>query len=106
LLREINNAPAIELLANHAAVANQISDKLFAQVQYQQPPSMLEITSFSDDFESRMNKYAVDQRFNDFYDYNHPVRKVKLQFFRDSQSRLLMSYLPIVELIHYMNLIV
>jgi hypothetical protein len=80
--QEANNAPAIELLANHAAVANQISDKLFAQVQYQQPPSMLEITSFSDDFESRMNKYAVDQRFNDFYDYNHPVRKGETPIFQ------------------------
>ncbi|WP_313181048.1 M48 family metallopeptidase [Sphingobacterium siyangense] len=80
--QEANNAPAIELLANRAAVANQISDKLFAQVQYQQPPSLLEITSFSDDFESRMNKYAVDQRFNDFYDYNHPVRKGETPIFQ------------------------
>jgi len=61
--KEINNAPAIELLANRAAVTNQISDKLFAQVQYQHPPSLLEIASFSEDFENRMNKYPVDQRF-------------------------------------------
>ncbi len=73
--QEIRNEPAIELLSNAAAVAHTISDKLFSGVQYEQNPSMLEIAAFRADFESKMNKYAFDQKFNDFYDYNHPVLK-------------------------------
>lgn len=80
--QEINNAPAIELLANRAAVANQISDKLFAQVKYEKPPLSLEIASFNEDFENRMNKYALDQRFNDFYDFNHPIKKGETPIFQ------------------------
>lgn len=73
--QETVNDPAIALLSNGAAIANQISDKLFSGIQYQQIPSVLAITSFTEDFERRIAMYAIDQRFNDFYDYNHPILK-------------------------------
>jgi len=72
--QETNNEPAIALLSNEAAVANQISDKLFSAIQYEQIPSPLALTEFTEDFEKRIDRYAFDQKFNDFYDYTHPVR--------------------------------
>ncbi|WET66883.1 M48 family metallopeptidase [Sphingobacterium sp.] len=84
---ETANEPAIALLSNGAAVANQISDKIFSGVAYQQIPSALEITSFTEDFEKRIAMHAIDQRFNDFYDYNHPILKEAASMSREQAKQ-------------------
>jgi len=73
---EVSNEPAMDLLSNDAAIANQVSDKLFSSVQYQHAPTPLEITSFRADFEDSIKKYGINPKFNDFYDYNDPIVKV------------------------------
>ncbi|MEZ0453879.1 M48 family metallopeptidase [Sphingobacterium thalpophilum] len=75
---ETNNAPAMALLTTDGAIAQQISDKLFSGVQYEQVPGILEIESFKAQFTDRFNKYTFDLKFNDFYDFNNPILKNEL----------------------------
>lgn len=70
---DVSNKPAIALLANGAAIADQISDKLFSNIQYQQAPAVFELQTFKDNFESQINRYTINPKFNDFYDYNNPI---------------------------------
>ncbi|WP_343565262.1 M48 family metallopeptidase [Sphingobacterium sp.] len=70
---DVSNKPAIALLADGAAIASQISDKLFSNIQYQQAPAVFELQTFKDNFESQINKYTINPKFNDFYDYNNPI---------------------------------
>jgi len=70
---DVSNKPAIALLSNGAAIADQISGKLFSNIQYQQPPAVLQLKEFKDNFEGQINRYTIDPKFNDFYDYNAPV---------------------------------
>jgi len=71
----VSNEPAIALLSNGAAIADQISEKLFSHIQYQQVPATLNLSEFKDNFESQINRYTIDPKFNDFYDYNNPLLK-------------------------------
>jgi len=70
---DVSNKPAIALLANGAAIADQISNKLFSNIQYQQAPAVFELQTFKDNFESQINRYTINPKFNDFYDYNNPI---------------------------------
>ena len=70
---DVSNKPAIALLSNGAAIADQISNKLFSNIQYQQAPAVFELQTFKDNFESQINRYTINPKFNDFYDYNNPI---------------------------------
>ncbi|MFU1857263.1 hypothetical protein BWD42_21770 [Sphingobacterium sp. CZ-UAM] len=70
---DVSNKPAIALLADGAAIADQISDKLFSNIRYQQAPAVFELQTFRDNFESQINRYTINPKFNDFYDYNNPI---------------------------------
>ncbi|GGH13235.1 peptidase M48 [Sphingobacterium alkalisoli] len=68
-----DDSPAITLFENNGAIAKQISNALFAHIQYAETPNELNPEKFTEEFIADFEKNAFDELYNGFYDNNNPV---------------------------------
>ncbi|MDP9954625.1 Zn-dependent protease with chaperone function [Epilithonimonas hungarica] len=72
IIKDPDNSSARTLFKNIDATEEELTTKIFSNVQYEKPKSELDLDTFQDEFEKNYNKDTFDKIFNNYYDNKNP----------------------------------
>lgn len=72
IVKDSDNSSARNLFKNIETTEEQLTTKIFANVQYEKPKSELDLDTFQNEFEKSYNKDTFDKIFNNYYDNKNP----------------------------------
>lgn len=67
-----NNQSAMDLLRNTTTLEEQLTQKLFANVNYQEPATILAIEDFEKNYTEAFDKDSFPKKYNSYYDSKNP----------------------------------
>ena len=85
---QLNDEPANTLFDHLARWQQQLTQKLFSTVKYEQPTSVIEAPEFIPLYEKRFGENNFGKRFNYYYDYKNPAR-IELSFLDKASSSVI-----------------